>query len=289
MPDRVPGLLGALPPLPAGERLPIKYVHEYTGGLAGPKYPIDVTGGIADSAWGMLGNGPDPACTTHPGGVGDCTFAGREHYHYAKAAGYGLTGLHHETSNKLVAEYLKYDHGQDRGAVIAHLLMYWYRHGLIAGFAPVDITSTGAMDSAMQEFRGLYCGVQLTPNADQLFSEGRPWTLAGGVEPDPDLGHCILKVTADGHGCDGWVTWGRRQDSDGAWSAAAVVEGWVAIMHEDEMEPSALAELQGDLDAIDGHVGRHERRRSHLLTHLAHLAREATPTEVTAWLGMHRL
>jgi hypothetical protein len=270
----VPGLTGCLPPLPPGERLQIGYIHEYLGaGLGQPSYPVDVTGGIGDHDWGMLGNGPDPACTSHPDGVGDCTFAGREHYHYAKAACYGLKGLPRESPDALVAEYLKYDHGRDQGAVIARLLMHWYRAGLIAGFAPVDHTGPAAMDAAMQRFKGLYCGVQLTPNADQLFADGVPWTLAGGVQPDPELGHCILKVYSDGKGTDGWVTWAARQDSDAAWSAAAVTEAWVVILHEDELEPAELAALQADLDALDGHVGRAERRRSHLLGLIVHLAR----------------
>ena len=103
-PSRVAGLTGCLPPLPPAERLPVKYLHEYlTGGLGAPSYPVDVTGGIGRTDWGMLGNGPDPTCTSHPRGVGDCTFAGREHYHYAKAACYGLKGLPRETSNALVA------------------------------------------------------------------------------------------------------------------------------------------------------------------------------------------
>lgn len=34
----------------------------------------------------MLGNGPYKTCTTHPTGVGDCTFAGRQHCKMAKSA-----------------------------------------------------------------------------------------------------------------------------------------------------------------------------------------------------------
>ena len=76
----------------------------------------------------MLGNGPDPTCTTYPDGVGDCTFAGREHARRAKAAAAKLTETW-ETSDQLVAEYLAYDNGQDDGAVIADLLLSWYQAG----------------------------------------------------------------------------------------------------------------------------------------------------------------
>ena len=76
----------------------------------------------------MLGNGPDPTCTTRPNGVGDCTFAGRQHYRMAKAAAAGETETW-ETTNALVTEYLTYDHGQDNGANIADLLLSWYKAG----------------------------------------------------------------------------------------------------------------------------------------------------------------
>src|SRR3984957_9617593 len=103
--------------------------------LPGPVSPIDVTAGIPD--WEMLGNGPDPTCTTHPKGVGDCTFAGRQHYRMAKAAVADETETW-ESSNALVAEYLAYDHGKDQGAQIADLLLDWYKAGTIQAFAPVD-------------------------------------------------------------------------------------------------------------------------------------------------------
>lgn len=103
-PNRIPGLRGRLPVKPEGERFALNWLHDYlTAPLPAPKYPIDVTGGIGAESWGMLGNGPDPACTTHPDGVGDCTFAGREHLKYAKAARHKITEQR-ETSNALVAD-----------------------------------------------------------------------------------------------------------------------------------------------------------------------------------------
>jgi hypothetical protein len=78
-PTRTPGLRGRLPKKPLAERFNIQYLSAYlTSPLPAPVYPIDVTAGITD--WQMLGNGPDPTCTKDPNGVGDCTFAGRQHY-----------------------------------------------------------------------------------------------------------------------------------------------------------------------------------------------------------------
>ena len=67
-PVRVPGLRGRLPVKPVGERFAIGYLSDYLSEpLPAPSYPVDVTGGISDQDWGMLGNGPDPTCTTLPG------------------------------------------------------------------------------------------------------------------------------------------------------------------------------------------------------------------------------
>ncbi len=251
-PARTPGLRGRLPVKPPAERFPIKYLSAYLREpLPAPSYPVDVTGGITDNAWQMLGNGPDPTCTTHPDGVGDCTFAGRQHLKMAKAANYGETEQW-ETSNQLVAEYLAYDNGQDQGAVIADLLLSWYKSGKILAFAPVDHTDPVAIDSAMQAFKGVYCGVNLTDDADDLFGEGQPWTLANGEQPDPDDGHCVVKLKADGHELDWYGTWGALQAATRAWSGACVVECWVLITSEDEAAKVAMAALVADIEALHG-------------------------------------
>ncbi len=248
---RSAGRRGRLPGKPPAERFAIQYLSGYlTTPLPAPVYPVDVTAGITD--WGMLGNGPDPACTTHPNGVGDCTFAGRQHYRMAKAAAGGLTEQW-ENSNDLVAEYLAYDHGQDQGAQIADLLLYWYKAGTILGFAPLDHTNTAEIDSAMAAFHGAYVGVNLTSDADQLFEQHQPWTTANGEQPNPNEGHCIVKVAADGTGLDKWVTWGGLQESTLAWTQACLEEAWVVITHEDAQAPGLdLAKLQADINALHG-------------------------------------
>ncbi|MEU6584864.1 hypothetical protein [Nocardia sp. NPDC046763] len=253
---RTPGKRGRLPALAAADRFPLKYLHEYTRPgqpLPTPQYPVDVSQGITD--WGMLGNGPDPACSSHPNGVGDCTFAGRQHYRMAKAAR-GQESESWESSNDLVAEYLTYDHGVDKGANIAHLLLTWYRAGKILAFAPVDHTDPAAVDAAMAAFTGTYCGVSLTDDADQLFSRQRPWTVANGEQPDPSEGHCILKVAADGNGTDTWVTWGAQQQSTTAWTAVCLDEAWVVITQEDtNTHLIDIAALRADINALNGTGG----------------------------------
>ena len=255
MPDiRTAGLRGRRPVKPPAERFNIQYVSSYLSTpLPPPVYPVDVSAGITD--WGMLGNGPDKTCTTHPDGVGDCSFAGRQHYRMAKAAA-GHEQERWETSNQLVAEYLAYDHGQDVGVNLADVLLAWYRAGKVLAFAPVDHTDPAAVDAAMTAFHGAYVGVNLTDDADSLFSQHEPWTVSGGQRPDPDDGHCIVKVAADGQQLDTWVTWGALQQSTRDWTAACLDEAWVIITGEDAKAASLdIAALRRDIDALHGTGG----------------------------------
>jgi hypothetical protein len=251
---RPAGKRGRLPVKPPGERFNIQYLSAYLPvPLPAPVYPVDVTGGV--TAWGMLGNGPDPTCTSHPNGLGDCTFAGRQHYRMAKAAA-GKETEQWESSNDLVAEYLTYDHGQDQGAQIADLLLYWYNAGTILAFAPLDHTNPAEVDAAMAAFRGAYVGVNLSDDADSLFGQQQPWTTANGEQPNPSQGHCILKVAADGSQYDTWVTWGALQKSTRAWTAACLEEAWVIITQDDANAANLdLAPLRADINALHGTGG----------------------------------
>ena len=248
---RSAGRRGRLPVKPPAERFAIQYLSSYlTTPLPPPVYPVDVSAGIVD--WGMLGNGPDPTCTSHPNGVGDCTFAGRQHYRMAKAAA-GSEQEKWETSEALVTEYLAYDKGQDVGANIADLLLRWYQAKTIIGFAPLDHTNAAEVDSAMAAFHGAYVGVNLCDDADPLFEQHQPWTTANGEKPNPNDGHCIVKVAADGSQLDSWVTWGAIQQSTLAWTQACLEEAWVIITEEDARAVSLdIAKLQADINALHG-------------------------------------
>lgn len=243
---------GRLPKKPPAERFDILYLSAYLlAPLPPPVYPVDVSGGITD--WGMLGNGPDPTCTSHPDGVGDCTFAGRQHYRMAKAAAAGETESW-ESSNQLVAEYLAYDHGKDQDAQIADLLLYWYKKGTILAFAPLDHTGRGRLGHGGVPWR--LRRVNLTDDADSLFKQGESWMTANGEQSDPNDGHCIVKVAADGSTLDRWVTWGAEQRSTLAWTTACLDEAWVIISSEDaEATNLNLAHLRADIDALHGTGG----------------------------------
>lgn len=251
---RTAGLRGRRPVKPPAQRFAIQYLSSYLKtALPAPSYPIDVSGGIVD--WDMLGNGPDPTLTVNHGQpVGDCTFAGRQHLRMAKASAGGETETW-ETTDQLVTEYLAYDHGKDEGANIVDLLLAWFHSGKILAFAPVDHTDAAACDSAMTAFHGLYVGVNLTDDVDALFGKGEPWTVANGERPDPNDGHCIVKVKADGKSLDGWVTWGALQESTEAWTSACLDEAWAVVTTEDEAAKLDMPALLADINALGGTGG----------------------------------
>jgi hypothetical protein len=249
--ERSAGRRGRLPVKPPAERFRIEYLPRYLRlPLRAPVYPVDVTAGITD--WGMLGNGPDPALPQYPQGLRDCTFAGRQHNRMAKAAA-GRVQEQWQTPAALAAEYLAYDNGQDRGAQLAAVLLYWYKAGTILAFAPVDHTNPAEVDAAMAAFHGAYVGVNLTPDVDNLFVQHEPWTVANGEQPNPSDGHCIIKVASDGTQFDSWVTWGAVQQSTLAWTKACLEEAWVIITEEDAAVARLdIARLQRDIDALHG-------------------------------------
>lgn len=233
------------------DRFAIKFLGDYLKSpLPAPKYPIDVSGGITD--WHMLGNGPDPTLTANGAQpCGDCTFAGREHLKMAKAAA-AKEKETWETSNSLVTEYLAYDHGQDEGANISDLLLYWFNQKKILAFAPVDYKNKAECDSIMAAFHGLYVGVNLTDDADDLFSNEEPWRISKGQKPDPNDGHCIVKVKTDGGEWDAWVTWGALQHSTAEWTEACMDEAWAIITTEDEAAKVDMPALLADIKALGG-------------------------------------
>jgi hypothetical protein len=254
MTDRIAGLKGCLPQRPVGERFAIEYIEHYTGALPAPVYPIDVSAGIVD--WLMLGNGPDPTLTANGGQpVGDCVPVTWKHDTMISIV-LGKLAEAMPTADGTVVPYLAYDQGQDQGVVIADYLLYLYQQGLIEGFAPVALDK---IDTVMAAFkRGVICGVSLTDDADQRFTDGLPWTVDNGQQPDPNQGHGILKVQSSGFDATGgFVTWARIQSADGGWIKVCLGEAWLILTKEDKaaMQPANWAALVADLDAIPGAHG----------------------------------
>ena len=103
----------------------------------------------------------------------------------------------------------------------------------------------------MSAFHGLYCGVSLTGDADELFSEGRAWGT-GSTTPDPSDGHCVLKVRSDGRAVDTWVTWGALQESTLLWTRHCLDEAWALVTTDDEAAKVEMPALLADISALHG-------------------------------------
>jgi hypothetical protein len=227
--------LGRLPQRKVGDRFDIQWAHQYlTVPVPPPVYPIDVSRGITE--WGMLGNDR----------YGDCGEAGQLHYQMA-------TGAPSFTDLRAIDEYLAYTGGQDNGVVLADFLLWLYRKGEILAFAPVDLKNKAQADSLTNLFRGLYVGVSLTDDAQQLFQNGI-WTTANGQQPNPNFGHCILKTGVDAL-LDTYVTWGALQKATVDWSAVCADEGWVIITTQDQAANVDMTALDADINALGG-MGR---------------------------------
>lgn len=249
---RQAGLRGRLPQREPGNRLPIRWLHEYAPGLAATPvtFPIDVSQGTTD--WLMLGNGPDPTLTINtPNGlgqpVGDCYFAAEAHDTMLAGA--------RPTADAVVGEYLTYDNGQDNGVIIADALLWQYHRGEIGLFAPVHPQTVPQVMTTFK--RGILEGVNLTDDADQLFESGQPWTTANGETPDPSEGHVVYRIKMLGDGTVVYATWGADQAATPGWAAACPEEWWMILTPDDEaaIGAEAYAALAADLAALPGATG----------------------------------
>jgi hypothetical protein len=257
---------GRKPQRPVGQRLPIKWLHEYDSSVApgAPvSYPVDVSQGKTE--WLILGNGPDPTLTiTTPNGVGqpvgDCGFAGKDHD--KMLAGYV------PTANGTVAQYDIYDGGVDEGVVIADMLLWLMTHdeagnvvpatqGDVELFAPVHPSTLGAIMTKYQ--RGIILGVNLTPCDQQDFPV---WTVNATCQPDTSDGHVVYLVKLAGPigsptGSGGPVSWGQVVDADAAWMSSCPEEYWILLTSQDreKMGAAAYDALAADLAALPSETG----------------------------------
>jgi len=204
----------------------------------------------------MLGNGPDPACTADPDGVGDCGPCGLDHGFMACAAG---TGEHEAfpDSDQVVEYYLAYTGGQDSGVVLSQYLAYvraagFYGH-TVAAYAPVAVHDVPTLAFAVNAYDFALCGITVTQAMMQAFQDGRPWTTEMALG-EPLGGHAVPAV---GY-CDEYltvITWGRPQQVTWpAWHAMAG-EAWAVITGELETAGSddrgiSLPALQADLSRL---------------------------------------
>ena len=196
----------------------------------------DVSRGI--TSWLMLGNDQ----------YGDCGPAATEHFRMSKGL---YSGDETPTEAETVALYFDYGIAQgepppqpDEGVENATWLAWLFaesQSAKLAGddidefaYAEVNISSVDNINSAMLEFNGVLCGVNLTDYDEQDFPNV-PWGTQTPVQPNPQLGHDIVKVRfgQSGPAGDTYVTWGALQQATTGWSSACIDEAWVIVTRED--------------------------------------------------------
>jgi len=253
-PVRAAGKMGRLPAVfPVG-------LHDLTyyivaGAL--PKAPASMP--VPDvTDWLLLGNGPDPACTEAPNGVGDCGVAGLQHVFAAAAADTSETETFPD-ANQAVTYYLQFTGGQDDGVVLSQYLAYvrtqgYYGHTVTA-FAPVRMHEVATLTSAIYLYDAAYCGINVTQAMMDAFGAGQPWTLAM-AQGEPLGGHCIPLVAFSPEYLTA-ISWGGVQQIEyDAWHAMSE-EAWAVIPGElaaGDGHGVNLAALEADLDRLDGHA-----------------------------------
>ena len=232
-----------LHPLNEEKNARFKSVHEYGLVLPDPVYPIDKTMGITD--WGIDGNDQFGDC-------GPCAVPAHADMLTAVLVGEPLAD-NTMTADEVVALYMEYTNGQDTGVDLGDWLLWLFNRNIIEGFVKVGVEH---LDTALYHFNVVITGVSLNPQADAQFTNGQPWDIGPGDEPNPQLGHAILYLKADtANGPFAWCTWGKTQPSTAAWKAACPQQAFAVIT---EQEAHAVgfpyAELVADLQALGGTV-----------------------------------
>jgi hypothetical protein len=205
-------------------------------------------------AYGMDGNDT----------LGDCTAAGVDHIVQTDSLDSGNT--YTLTDSDVIAFYRVFSPAPaDNGANLLDVLSYWRSTGIcghqISAYVAVDPANAIEVRQAMFLFGALYAGVSLPDSvcnvADLLAA---PWDDSVTDPADPDNGHCIAVVAADGAGIK-CVTWGAVKPLSNQFCAAycdevyaVITPDWFTAATQKTPEGFDLATLQADLAAIAGGV-----------------------------------
>jgi len=220
---------------------------------------------VDPSAWGMLGNVPDPANPPQiPDGVGDCGPAGILHLIQGQSANTG-NPLTATTAQALalysaVTGFNVNDPNSDQGTVLTDLLTYIQSNGVemtdatgktatveVEGWASLDITSSALLRYAAYTFGGSYLGIQCP---QQCEDDTTNWNFAPGLPPAG--GHCIPQ---EGQGAAGGkiVSWGMVIPCSIGFLSAYLDEGYIVVtkawLNAQQKSPTGL-DLNGLVAAM---------------------------------------
>lgn len=163
----------------------------------------------------MDGNGPDPTLTVNGGKpAGDCGFAMTVNTDVVTAAATG-EAFGAPTSNVIVTDYLKYNHGKDIGVQNSQLLPYWRTTGLwgskIHGYGSVNVHDFDEAMAYAHAFFGVCTGIAVSESMEEATQRGEPWDYTGSATDDNILGGHDVFVFGRKSGLGILATWGQRQ------------------------------------------------------------------------------
>ncbi len=173
--------------------------------------------------------------------VHNCAIAGELHLEMTTAKAAGTVGPNPTDTQLAISRYVRFTGTPTPpgpGCNLADLLLWLYKQGIVLAFAPVTLSNLEQQDAFMAAGFGLYTGVLLTQFAQQDFAEHVEWGTEHAPQPDPSLGHCILRVGASGPADtdeSAYVTWGAIQFATRAWDRACVEEAWLVVTREEQL------------------------------------------------------
>lgn len=171
----------------------------------------------------MLGNGPDPTLTVNGGSpVGDCGFVATVNVEYVDSCETDEP-FTFPTSDVVVADYLRYNHGQDIGVQNPQLFAYWHNVGLpwasrLVGSGSVNYRDWDESWAYLYLFGSGVLQVAVSEAMEDATNAGEPWDYTGSAADDNILGGHDVCVFARHDATTGVLaTWGQRQLFTQAW------------------------------------------------------------------------
>jgi hypothetical protein len=218
--------------LPATHPIGYRTILHYAASLPDAPATFDHTDGF--DGFDMLGNGPDPSLTVNGGNpVGDCAYVGTVNVELIDSV-----ETHRPftipSSNEVVTDYLRYDHGQDLGCNLSQLLAYWHGVGLpwtgkLPAYAGLNDSDWDEFWAGVNAFGNGYIGIVVTETMMNQTQAQEPWDLTGLPSDDNVLGgHCVVSFAKSGD-LGTVATWGLRQQFTERWFKKNVEEAHVAL------------------------------------------------------------
>lgn len=182
-----------------------------------PPPTVDWTDGIGASNWNVMLNDREGCCTV--------SCVGHQIMNWT-ASVTGTAVVVPDTEIQRVYSILS---PWDRGANIADVLDFWKSSGVggnkLSAYLAVNPQDPIAVRQAVEVFGNLYLGVNVTQGDMNAFSNGQPWSTAGGWVVG---GHAIPIVGYDDQYVT-VVTWGKVQRATWAWFEARCDEAYACL------------------------------------------------------------